>query len=723
MTKPLADAKASQDRHSRLVGLTNGAGQGILANDLMTGLRGMIPVLGDRKVTVGFAGTDAFCDATFSYVNIPALPPGEIIPIGVAREIRGFAAHEAAHLAFTDLEVFPAKIVNAKGEFDKLLKEIWNCVEDFMIEKHWLALYPGARKNFAATEARCCASYLAMHAQDPAIADDLRRVGPVALTWMRSLYFRLGVSDSRACLDTLPAAFRPRVAGWFQDIEGVETTQDCLDAAKKIWADILQDFQNPQAQPQSGQSPGGNGQTGQGQPGQPQAGQSSSASGQNTPDQSGAGAGQPPTGQSAQGQATQSGDTQAQSGNTAAQGNGAAGQPGSGSKQSGQGQSGQGSASGQSDPASGQGSDQSGPQAAGQTPGQAAGHGPRGGASGAPVMFPGNAGPDPISTSADITTVMAQFRTKDDDTKWLSAEVLSTSQSGPASMTIGAPTGRAAAQDALRNLRGPIGATSQHLRRALQALAKDRWKGGRTDGKIDPKRVAHVATGNLEVHRRKVLGEKIDTAVSILVDCSSSMRKRIHVCRDLALMLESAFNGTPIAHEIIGFTTGDVAHASAEFATIVAANAARGTQVSIRAINLYAFREFNASHGQALQGIGNMTDVDMAMTPTSDAILMAHDRLSRRPERRHVMFVLTDGAADSQIRCAEAVKAVEACGVTVIGIGIGTTAVENSFTHHAVLAQASELPSLMMSRLSSILIGDRKLVAKKGLAAQLARAG
>jgi hypothetical protein len=70
-------------------------GKGVLAQDLMTELMGVVPILGGSSVTVGFAGTRAFCDQSLSYVNIPALPPAKVIPLSIAQEIRGFAAHEA----------------------------------------------------------------------------------------------------------------------------------------------------------------------------------------------------------------------------------------------------------------------------------------------------------------------------------------------------------------------------------------------------------------------------------------------------------------------------------------------------------------------------------------------------------------------------------------------------------------------------------------------------
>lgn len=633
----------------------SGVETGIFSRDLMTGLMGMVPILGNAKVTVGFAGENAFCDSTLSYVNIPALPPADVIPIQIAREIRGFAAHEAAHIAFTDGDVFPSQIMDANGSYDPLLKEIWNCVEDFMIEKHWLALYPGARKNFAATEVRCCRGYLERHGKDPDCAKDLRIVGPVALTWMRSLYFGLGVSASRDCLQTLPVELRQRVMDWFRDIEDVETTQDCLDAARLIHADI-------QAAPFDPANPPANQQ------------------------------------QQGQGQASGSGQQ--------GQGSGG-GQQGQGGQGSQQGQQGQGNGRGQQDPnGGGQGGKSNGP----------------GAASGAGTPKESIQQPTPIPTSMDITHVLKDADKIADNPNWVTAAVLSSTKAGPEADVLSNPEGRKRAEQAQAAIRGTIAATSSQLRRALKAVSKDRWKGGRMDGRMDHRRIAGAASGAVDFYKRKVKGEEVDTAVSILVDASGSMAgEELAICQELALILEGSFAGTPIKHEIIGFTTGDVNDADPAFQTMLQAHQARGSDVEARAISLYEFRKYDQSYASALQTIGNMTDVATSGTPTSDAILLTHDRLARRPEKRHVMFVLTDGRPDDMQATINAVKAVEACGVTVVGIGIGTDAVETLFTNAIFLGDSRDLPALMMSKLSKILLGDKNKVALKGRAAEKAR--
>ena len=151
---------------------------------------------------------------------------------------------------------------------DPLLKEVWNAIEDYMIERNWLMLYPGAHKNFTATEARCCAQYLAQYPNHPDMAKDLRVAGAVGLTWCRSIYFGLKTPLSADCLKTMPPSLQQRVSDWFYDIVDVETTLDCLEAARRIVQDIRAnpfDPADPPADPNH--NPMGGNQGGPGQPG------------------------------------------------------------------------------------------------------------------------------------------------------------------------------------------------------------------------------------------------------------------------------------------------------------------------------------------------------------------------------------------------------------------------------------------------------------------------
>lgn len=585
---------------------------GVLAQDLMTELMGVVPVLGDRKVNVGFAGTGAFCDKNLSYVNIPALPPARIIPLQIAQEIRGFAAHEAAHLAFTDSEI---DIVDDTGAHNPLLHTIWNCIEDFMIERNWLELYPGAKKNFAATETRCSRGYLEQYTQDPDVARDLRRVGPIALTWLRAMHFGLGTQTSRDSFSTLNGEFQRRVTGWFTEMLDVECTQDCLDLAKEIYIDIDADPFDPNNMPQGGGQGGGGGSQGKGS--------------QNGPGAQGAGSGS----------------------------------------------------------------------------------GAKSGAA-APGVGPYN-GPKPIPTSANLDDSIKEQGLATNET--VSTQVISSASSGPQSTSLANPDGYTIAQNAMQQIQGQTAAITMQLRRALKIKAKTRFKSGRQNGIIDGSKIAIAASGGLDYHRRKIKGEEIDTAVTFLIDCSGSMGgHEIQVCQEMSLAMEGALNGTKIKHEIIGFTTADTNEADDAFKIMIEADEKNGGNAEFRAIAMYEFRKFGQSHTDALRTIGNMTSVGMGGTPTAPAMLLAHDRLSRRPEKRQVMFVMTDGSSDDTeaVRAAEA--AMKACKVTVIGVGICSEHVKHEFDHHVVINDISDLPAVMMSKITSILLGEQNQVAVTG---------
>lgn len=596
-----------------------GNDKGILAHELQTEIMGTVPTFGNTKVTVGFYGDNAFCSPEYKYVNVPQLPSGMVIPTRIAQEIRGFAMHEAAHLMFTDHEAWPGALTEEEKK-NPLLKEIWNALEDYMIERNFLIVYPGAHKNFTATEARCCHKYLASYSNNPDMAKDLRIIGAVALTWARSIHFGLKTPLSADCMKTMPAGLQQRVWGWFNDAIDVETTSECIELARKIVADInANPFDptdppaNPNHNPLANQSQGVNVQ----------------------------------------------GSSQAGKGKGRAKGAAATGlapQPGGG---------------------------------------------------------PGNA-PQPYHVGHNLNDALQEAGVKEFEHD-ISFAIRSDTTEGPAATILADAQGTQVSVDLRAKLSSTIGLVASTIRRALQSMAKDKWKSGRADGRIDDKRLSGIILGQQEIYKKLIPAPEIDTAVSILIDCSGSMGgDEIALCQQLALVLQIAFSGTPIKFEILGYTSGDF-DSLPDRAKIMAAAIKQqtGHDPALRSVQLYEFKGFQAHHHVALTTIGNMTKVPMGGTPTGDAILMAHERLSKRPERRHVMFVLTDGAPDDNDKCIEAVEAVERCGVTVLGIGIRSNAVKRAFRNWLVLSRAEDLSAAVLGTLSQMLFKDRFKIGLK----------
>mgnify|MGYP006282410561 FL=1 len=154
---------------------------------------------------------------------------------------------------------------------------------------------------------------------------------------------------------------------------------------------------------------------------------------------------------------------------------------------------------------------------------------------------------------------------------------------------------------------------------------------------------------------------------------------------------------------------------------MIEANERNGTPVPVHVVGLYEFRSFGQSHAEALKTIGNMTSVEMSGTPTAGALLAAQERLSRRPEKRHVMFVLTDGGSDNPAHTNSVVRTIESCGVSVVGIGIHSTNVKNEFGTHVVVNDVMDLPAVMLGQVNQILLGSKKTKAVRGASARKKR--
>jgi Tfp pilus assembly PilM family ATPase len=76
------------------------------------------------------------------------------------------------------------------------------------------------------------------------------------------------------------------------------------------------------------------------------------------------------------------------------------------------------------------------------------------------------------------------------------------------------------------------------------------------------------------------------------------------------------------------------------------------------------------------------------------------------------MFVLTDGAPDDVTECKRAVKAVEAAGVTVIGVGINSSAVKNCFRDWVQITDPRDLTAVIINSIAGSLARDKRLVGR-----------
>lgn len=94
------------------------------------------------------------------------------------------------------------------------------------------------------------------------------------------------------------------------------------------------------------------------------------------------------------------------------------------------------------------------------------------------------------------------------------------------------------------------------LKRALVGVDDSRWLGGRVTGLLDPNDLVRAFNGEDDVYRQRTKDPELDTAVTLLIDMSSSMRgPRIEWATKTALMLGDALDALGVPLSILGHTT------------------------------------------------------------------------------------------------------------------------------------------------------------------------
>jgi Mg-chelatase subunit ChlD len=78
-------------------------------------------------------------------------------------------------------------------------------------------------------------------------------------------------------------------------------------------------------------------------------------------------------------------------------------------------------------------------------------------------------------------------------------------------------------------------------------------------------------------------------------------------------------------------------------------------------------------------------------TATDEAVRVAAEMLYADRSERKIMLVLTDGDTAYPERLIQRVASAERCGITVIGIGIGSYSVTDTFTRHVVIRSVTDL--------------------------------
>lgn len=243
----------------------------------------------------------------------------------------------------------------------------------------------------------------------------------------------------------------------------------------------------------------------------------------------------------------------------------------------------------------------------------------------------------------------------------------------------------------------------KNLERVMAANSLVVWTGGHRKGKLHGASLSRIFTGDNRVFRQKNEARSKDVAVSLVVDCSGSMRidGRIKSAVYSAYAFCSVLTNMGIACEVLGFTTVG-SHQTWDYSRWA------GLYIPI-------FKSFNDRWDtQAKRRLAKPYDDASWLFNNVDgeSVQIAANRLLARPEKKKIMIVLSDGepAADGLDRdlhehLKETVAELEKY-MKIIGIGIDSSSVSDYYKSHVVLNSISDLPTTVIQKVKSLLLAS-----------------
>jgi len=666
-------------------------------------MTGTSEVFGRKKdIKVVFEGKGARTDGSVIYY--PALVEGKEVDEWTQLVMRGYGDHESAHLRHTDMKgALPyRKRWNAGRDIAKegpaLVDNILQALEDVRIERLHMRNYPGSQKNLRATATSVNRELLLAVSEGRVTEEQLREPScavAVGLTWEGRKGY--GESTCGELLDMLDAPMREALERWIGELGECKNTVDACKLAEKIAKELGEGA--------------GRGVEGDGPEGECEEGEDGEGKGE--------GKGEKGEREDAEGEGE--------------------GKEGDGERE--------GEAEGKAEESEGEGGEESEADAEIEDGEEGKGDAEDGG------QDEMGDGEDGEPTDLDVTSKPdAEKKEKPKEIKMpeigevlekeLKEAELSSGDVDPSESYVSAakkydwfPHAKMKTQPAfvrgaryghwmnlLRSgeasvynrkvaaMSGDVNVMRRGLERALMARVERDWHRNLESGKLDTRRFAAAIAGRRDIRKQRDESRDIDTALQVVVDLSGSMASdgKSRVAQDCVLAICEAVGRTGVALEVIGFTNDW-------------GNKMPGLG-RVEPLEMPLFKAFDDRLVDAKGPLVTIMNAVDANNADSEALIAAYTRLAKRPEKRKVMMVLSDGepAFSYNIRekgghyraqrvyqqhLRDAVDFIEGEGVECVGIGIMTSAVERYYPKAVVVHNVRDLARVAMGELGAILLG------------------
>jgi cobalamin biosynthesis protein CobT len=274
-----------------------------------------------------------------------------------------------------------------------------------------------------------------------------------------------------------------------------------------------------------------------------------------------------------------------------------------------------------------------------------------------------------------------------------------------------------------------VGPLMKDLRRMIAARSQVRRIPGKRSGRLHAPSLHRIRLGDDRVFSRKEESPSLNTAITLLIDCSGSMSGgSLRLATETAYALATVLNKLGIAFEAIGFADG-WAEGSATQEEVrqwqdEAFEASKQHPIGrMQPLMVPRFKAFEDRWTIPVQQrfaavFDDEYNVQMGSTPEGCGLEFAAKRLLQRPEDRKILMCMTDGEPmcfgynqsgakekSDYAHSRDMVKSIEMAGIDLVGIGIDHDGPTRYYPRSLVIHNVDEMPKLLMGVLKQFILG------------------
>lgn len=260
-----------------------------------------------------------------------------------------------------------------------------------------------------------------------------------------------------------------------------------------------------------------------------------------------------------------------------------------------------------------------------------------------------------------------------------------------------------------------VGVMQKDIERMMAAQNRVMRVPGYRSGRLHSSALHKLVTGDERVFQRKFDAPAKNTVVGLLIDNSGSMMgSKMETAMKVGFSLSQTLERVGIPHEVLGFTTG---RGTSDYSHSVIQNEQNRLGVRFsRTEPLYMpiYKDF----GERLTSGVKQRFADAAANQyflsqniDGESVEIAVQRLMKRPEKRKVLLVLSDGnpaccgprPRDLYSHLHKVIADATKAKIEMVGIGIQSDAVKTFYPRNFVIHKLEQLPATVMGELKRIL--------------------